>query len=399
MATDNRLFINKNVVKPNYTLASIDDILHRDEEIRKYYEYLKDIFIHVSPSNLFIYGKPGLGKTVLTKLIFEEVKREAENRGIELCIIHINCDEIRTEHAILQKLVQEMPSNEPKRVLGNSRDKHTDYLKYLINDYSGILIFVFDELDKAATPEMINKIIRTQSTKSGQFPTIIGITNDLELKDRFPPQLMSVLCENDLIINPYDALQLFDIIRARADIAFKKDVIADSEVSLCAAYAAQDHGDARRAIDLLRVSGEVAESKNHSHIEEEDVRYAHSKIEIDKVIEVVKTLPSQSKLALLACIYVDNSSKENDTNNIYAVYRSLCNALRMDSLTQRRVTDLLSELDQLGVIEGSNFFKGRQGRKKIITKITSKEQALDVIYCEFGELEGKQGEFIRGLNG
>ena len=391
--------MNKNVVKPNYTLSSIDDILHRDDEIKTYYEYLKDIFIHVSPSNLFIYGKPGLGKTVLTKLIFDEVRREAENRGIDLCIINVNCDEIRTEHAILQKLVQEMPTTEPRRVLGNSRDNHTKYLKYLIDKYPGILIFVFDELDKSSSPEMINGIIRTQSAASGQFPTVIGITNDLELKDRFPSQLKSVLCENGLIINPYDALQLFDIIRARANLAFKKDVIADSEVSLCSAYAAQDHGDARRAIDLLRVSGEVAESKNHAHIEEEDVREAHHKLEVDKVIEVVKTLPSQSKIALLSCIYVDNSPKENDTNNIYAVYRSICDRLGYDSLTQRRVTDLLSELDQLGIIKGSNFFKGRQGRKKIITKITSKEQALDVIYCEFGELEGKQGEFIRGLNG
>ena len=88
--SDKRLFINKQVVKPNYTLSGIDDILHRDNEIRMYYEYLKDIFSGVSPNNVFVYGKPGLGKTVLTKWIFEEIKREAEIRNVELLsLIHI----------------------------------------------------------------------------------------------------------------------------------------------------------------------------------------------------------------------------------------------------------------------------------------------------------------------
>jgi len=58
LATNNKLFLNKQVVKPNYTLLGLDDILHRDEEIRIYFEYLKDIFNGVSPNNIFVYGKP-----------------------------------------------------------------------------------------------------------------------------------------------------------------------------------------------------------------------------------------------------------------------------------------------------------------------------------------------------
>ena len=189
------MFINKHVVKPNYTLSGIEEILHRDGEIKTYYEYLKDIFSGVSPNNIFIYGKPGLGKTVLTKWVLEEVKKEAENRNVELCIININCEEIKTEHSILQRIVQELPTpnNEPRKVIGNSTSKHNEYLKYLVNDYKGIIIIVFDEMDKATNPEMINRIIRIQSIFSGQFPTIIGITNDLELREKFPPHLKSTL--------------------------------------------------------------------------------------------------------------------------------------------------------------------------------------------------------------
>lgn len=385
LATSNKLFLNKQVVKPNYTLLGLDDILHRDEEIRIYFEYLKDIFNGVSPSNIFVYGKPGLGKTILTQRIFDEIKREAENRSIDLLVININCDEIRTEHAILQKIIQELPTpkNEPKKALGNSKDKHNNYFRELVDKYPGIIVIILDELDKAAAPEMINRIIRTQSKASGQFPAVIGITNDLGLKDKFPPHLKSVLCENSLIIKPYNAEQLADIIRARVKIAFRPNVVPDVVIQLCAAYAAHEYGDVRRAIDLLRVSGETAEVKNHSEIQEQDVREARSKLEIDEVVEVVKTLPVQSKISLLACIYVFDSTWDNTTVNIYEIYKQIAYEVGIDVLTQRRMTDLLSELDQLGIIEGINVFQGRYGRKKVITKIVSKELALKTLYKDF----------------
>lgn len=383
IAMDDSMFKNKQVLKPNYTLRKIDDVLHRDEEIKKYYEYLKDIFKGVSPSNIFVYGKPGLGKTLISKLVLEEVRHAAAVRGIELCIININCDETRTEHSILQRLVSEIPSDEPRRIIGNSVSKHNEYLKYLIEHYTGIIVCVLDELDKSDNPEMINKIIRTESTSSGQFPTIIGITNDLGLKERFPPHLQSVLCENDLIIKPYDAEQLRDILKARVDIAFKPDTVPEIVISLCAAFAAQDYGDVRRAIDLLRVAGELAEERNSVCLEEVDVKNAYEKLEKDKVIEVIETLPTQSKSVLLSCIYVFDSPKENITANIYDVYQKVAYAIDMDTLTQRRVTDLISELSQLGIIEGFNEFRGIKGRKKVITKIASKEQALKTLYKDY----------------
>ncbi len=383
LAMDNRLFKNKLVLKPNYTLRNIDDVLHRDDEIEKYYEYLKDLFLGVSPNNIFVYGKPGLGKTLLTKLVLEEVRRKADERGIELSIINVNCDEIRTEHAILQKLVQEMPLNEPRKVIGNSRDRHIDYLKYLINHYQGIIIIVFDELDKAEKPEMINSIIRTESALSGQFPTIIGITNDLGLRNKFPNHLKSVLCENELIIKPYEAEQLIDIIKARVEIGFKPNTVDEMAIGLCAALAAQEYGDVRRAIDMLRVAGELAEERKAGIVEEQDVRDACEKLENDRFIEVIKTLPQQSKAVLLSCIYVFESTKENITSNIYDAYVKISKAVDIDILTQRRITDLLSELNQLGIIEGFNEFRGRRGRKKVITKITSKEKALETLYEDY----------------
>lgn len=383
--SDKGLFVNKQVLKPNYTLKGINEILHRNDEIRTYFEYLKDIFCGVSPSNIFVYGKPGLGKTIITKWVLEEIKKETENRDIKLCVIDINCDGSETAHAILQDINEGLPSpkNEKKRNIVNSKAKQIKYFEYLVNNYEGIILIVLDEFDKAVNPEIINKIIRTESVLSNQYPCVICITNELQLRDRFPPHLKSTLCENTLIINPYNAEQLIDIVKARMEMALKPDATAEIVAPLCAALAAQEHGDARRAIDLLKVSGEIAELRGKVCIEEQDVIDAKEKIEVDRVIEVVKTLPIQSKTALLACIYIFDSGNENTTNNIYNAYRMLCDAIGIDTLTQRRMTDLLGELDQLGIIEGTIVFQGRYGRKKQITKITSKEHALETLYQDF----------------
>ena len=376
-----RLFKNKLYLKPNHTLKSLADVLHRNNEVLDYYEFMKDIFDGVSPNNLFIYGKPGLGKTLLTKLIFEEIQKEAENHGIDLLVIPINCDEAITEHSILQKIVEQFPTpnNEPKKKLGYSIGRHNGYLHYLIDYYPGIIVFVLDELDKAESPEMINKIIRVESKTSGQFPTVVGITNDSKLKDSFPPQLKSVLCENSLIIHPYDAEQLLDIINARIEIAFHSGVIDYMVPQLCAAFAAQEHGDVRRAIDLLRVGGEIAEREGADIVTENDVRRADESIELNKTIEIIKTLPTQSKVALLSAIFVLEHGTQVDTEALYTIYRRICKVLDIAILTQRRITYLLDELIQLKVIESDILNKGRHGRKKVLLKVAEMNSTKETL--------------------
>jgi len=168
----------------------------------------------------------------------------------------------------------------------------------------------------------------------------------------------------------------------KAKIAFKEGTLDKMIISLCAAYGAQEHGDARKAIDILRVAGELAEMRKSPIAEESDVKNAKEKIEVDRVIEVVKTLPTQSKAVLIACIYSLASGVESTISNVYQIYRLICTALSIDILTQRRVTDLTNELDQLGVITSTLQYKGRYGRKKILS-ISSERSTLEVLLKDF----------------
>jgi len=53
-----------------------------------------------------------------------------------------------------------------------------------------------------------------------------------------------------------------------------------------------------------------------------------------------------------------------NTGEVFSIYKRLCEEIDADVLTQRRVTDLISELDMLGIVNAVVVSKGRYGRTK-----------------------------------
>ena len=198
--------------------------------------------------------------------------------------------------------------------------------------------------------------------------SIIGISNDLKFIEFLDPRVKSSLGEEEIIFPPYDAPQLMDILEDRSKISFNDSVISPGVIPLCAAFAAQEHGDARRALDLLRTAGEIAERQNAKKITEPHVRVAKDRIEQDRISEVIKTLPTQSKLILYSVYLLEKYMPgEIITGDVFNIYKDLSNILKLDVLTQRRVSDLISELDMLGILNAKVVSKGRYGRTREIS--------------------------------
>jgi cell division control protein 6 len=128
--------------------------------------------------------------------------------------------------------------------------------------------------------------------------------------------------------------------------------------------AAAEHGDARRALDLLRVAGEVAERQGAKIVTEEHVREAERHIEHNRVVEALKNLTLHSKLVLLTVFHLSKASAT--TGEIYDVYNELCGELGAGLLTQRRLGTLINELDAMGLLNAKVVSMGRYGRTKKI---------------------------------
>ena len=215
--------------------------------------------------------------------------------------------------------------------------------------------------------------------------SLIGISNDYFFANYMDPRVKSSLSEEEILFPPYNALQIQDILKNRAKIAFKPNVLDEGVIPKCAAFAAREHGDARRAIDLLRVAGELAEREKSPTIKIKHIDDAEEKIEKDRIIDIVKTQPKQFQITLLAIFYLFKKSKskrkEFFTGDVYDIYKGFCPKAGIRPITQRRLSDIIAELDMLGLINAKVISKGRLGRTREIqlslpTHLLSKVQNI-----------------------
>ena len=152
-------------------------------------------------------------------------------------------------------------------------------------------------------------------------------------------------------------------------------------ISYCAALSAQDMGDARRALDLLRIAADIAERNSDKIITEAHVKYAKNKIELDAVSEVVRTLTPQSKTVLMSIVInTENDNPTMNTGDVFTTYKQISEILETSVLTQRRVAGLISELDMLGIIHARVKSFGRAGRTREIELNTN--DVIDMMKCD-----------------
>ena len=264
-----------------------------------------------------------------------------------------------------------LPTDEIREVLKNKLDSETNIFTVVLDEVDSLL-----KRDASQGNDILYGLTRMNGELENSRISIIGISNDLKFKEMLDPRVLSTLGEEEVIFSPYNAVELKGILKQRVALAFNKDAIGDEGViNLVGALAAQEHGDARRALDLLRTAGELAERKGDEEVTQNHVREAQKVIERDTITEAVKTLPMQSKAVLFA-VYVLASKGQKDifTGECYNVYSDIAKSLSLDTLTQRRVSDLISELDMLGLINTTVISKGRYGRTKKIKLAVSKKQ-------------------------
>ncbi len=375
------IFKNKEVLRPSYTP---DSLLHRDEQINNLATILVSALRGHTPSNILIYGKTGTGKTASTRHVGIELERMSENLNVSCSVLYINCEVIDTQYRLLANLARHFGEDIP--MTGWPTDQVFTKFKEAVDSKEQVVIIVLDEIDKLVKKgdDVLYNLSRINIELTRAKVSMIGVSNDLKFTEFLDPRVKSSLGEEEIIFPPYDAEQISDILRERAEIAYKGDVLDSMVIPLCSAFAAQEHGDARRALDLLRVAGELAERENKPKVEEDHVRSAQERIEIDRVVEVVRTLPTQSKLVLYSIILLRKNGYHNvTTGEVYNVYRQLCHNIDMDILTQRRVTDLMSELDMLGILNAVVVSKGRYGRTKEISLSVPIDSTLDVLLDDY----------------
>lgn len=383
------IFKNREVLRHSYRPQILP---HRKPQINTIAGILAPALKTETPSNILIYGKTGTGKTASVSYVGSELEKAGGEMGLFCRVVHLNCQVIDTQYRVLAQIakciedIEGKPSDKTRANIpftGWPTDQVYAEMKNMLEETKGVLIIILDEIDKLVKKsgdETLYNLTRINTDLKNSKVSIIGISNDLRFTDFLDPRVLSSLSEEELVFPPYNAPQLCDILDQRAGMAFMEGVLEEGVIPLCAALAAQEHGDARRALDLLRVSGELAERENTGKVSERHVKMAQDKIEADSMVECISTLPTQSKAVLYAMLLLDQIGKKIFTSGeVVQVYRELAHAVDLDILTPRRITDLISELNMLGVISTRVVSRGRYGRTKEISFDTNVKQISGVI--------------------
>jgi cell division control protein 6 len=232
------------------------------------------------------------------------------------------------------------------------------------------VIVVLDEVDSLVNKigdGVIYNLTRINQELEKTKLTLIGISNNLTFVESLDSRVRSSLSEEEIVFPPYNATQLKDILTVRAEGAFVSGTLSSGVIAKCAALAAQEHGDARKALDLLRVSGEMAEREGAPVTTEPHVDMAQKKLDTDRFTETIRNLPKQPQAVFMSILSMHLAGQRDiQTGAVYDAYSRISRDAGMKPLTQRRVSDIISELDSSGIISTSVKSKGRYGRTRMI---------------------------------
>lgn len=379
------LFKNKSVLQSSY---SPETILHRSAQIEAIASILGPSLAGERASNLFLYGKTGSGKTLSAKYVGEKIETKARENGNNLKFLYINCKSKKvsdTEYRIIAELI----SLYGGKIAATGLPTDVVYSKFIemIDSKKQIIVLVLDEIDQAVkkiSDSFIYTLTRVNSELKNAQVSLIGISNSLTFMDNLDPRVRSSLGEEEILFPPYNALQLKDILKERAALAFNENVLGEGVIEKCAAYAAREHGDVRRALDLLRVAGEIAVREGKNKVQLSHIDTASQKIERDKMLYLIENEPTQFQLVLYAIAMLDGKKEHENifTGDVYNLYQEVCEKTKNEPLTQRRISDILGEFDMLGIINARVISKGRQGRTREIKLMLApdiKQKAVEIL--------------------
>ncbi len=350
-----------------------DKLLHREEQITQIAKYWVDVLSNVTPSNVTLYGKTGTGKTAASNFAADQLRDIARKKNVFVKVEYIRCTDYTTEYQVIAELCNRLGRDVPNRgwTKGEVVNTFRDIFRPSVYGRKLQLIVILDEIDILLDKDgdgILYTLTRTENV------SVLCISNYLDFKNLIKSRVTSSLNDKEIVFPPYGANQLADILSERAKLSFADDVLENDVIPLCSAMAAKEEGDARYALDLLKNAGELAFDEDSKTVTSDHVRRAKDKIEHNKVIEIISTLPLQQQRLLEAILNLTKQDEEISSGKLYDAYKDVS---KKDAVTYRRIFDFINELELLGIISTNTISRGRgKGRTNII-KLQCDETLLE----------------------
>lgn len=361
---DETIFKDEDVLREDYQPTTLEE---RDDELEKFKAYLQPVINGKQPRNVFLYGKTGVGKTAATKYLLNHLEADAEQYAdLSISTVYCNCEDLTSSYQVAVELVNRFRSADQQiSTTGYPLNEVYSKLYEELEAVGGTVLIVLDEVDQIGNDDSI--LYQLPRARANEYLEtakvgIIGISNDFKFREGLDPRVEDTLCEREIHFPPYDAADLQAILDRRSELAFHANVLAEDIVPLCGAFAAQDRGSARQALDLLFEAGDLARRNGTERVTESEVRRARELLEKRQIEQSLLDLTTHGHLTLFAiALLADDAKTPVRKSHVYDRYERLTHTLDRDALSDRSVHSHLNELTMLGILKRHEHNQGRSG--------------------------------------
>ncbi|MEZ3145487.1 Cdc6/Cdc18 family protein [Halobaculum sp. MBLA0143] len=357
-------------------------ILERDEKLAEYQNKFKEVVRNKRPRNVFVYGPTGVGKTIGTKAVLQNIEESIEAFGYEdsrfvepsLRTVHLECKDLNTSYQVAAHLLNLLRVESDGDQISTTGYPEGEIYRMLFDELRRVpethVLIALDEIDNIGDNDnILYKLPRCNNDNSATYVDpvetkvgVIGITNDGTFRDSLDPRAKSTLCDQEVHFPPYDANELKTILQDRAEVAFHDGVLSNDAVPLTAALAAQRSGYARTALNLLYEAADKARSEGDGVVEAEHVHAAEERIQQGAIVEEVQGLSMHGKLIAYAMLRLEEGEElPAKIDEAYAWYEQYASEVDVDPVTSRTVHNTLNDLMVNGIVNSTEVNRGRSG--------------------------------------
>jgi cell division control protein 6 len=351
LSWDESVFRDEHVFEIDYVPESF---LHRGTQMESLKYALKPAVRGSRPLNVMAQGPPGTGKTTAVQILFDELRAQTDVQAIR-----VNCQVNSTRYAVFSRLFESVFEYEPPSS-GISFKKLFSQVTDKLVEEDEVLVVALDDVNylfyESEASDTLYSLLRAHEEQGGARIGVILISSDLDLDilEELDGRVQSVFRPEDVYFPKYDEAEIAEILRERAKRGFHEGVIELPVLDRVAELTAEQGGDLRVGIDLLRRAGLKAEMRASRHVEHQDVEEAY---ETSKYVHLSRRLQelSDSETALVEVIAEEDGRQAGE---IYEVFHE-----RTD-LGYTRYSEIINKLDQLGIIDATYTDVDGRGRSR-----------------------------------
>jgi len=349
---DETLFKNIDAFNPDYIP---ENFMHRKSQMEALALSIRPTLRNGRPVNAVVLGSCATGKTTAIKKIFEMVERNSD----KLVCVYINCQIHTTRFGIFSQIYQKIFGHTPPETGVPFSRIYQNIMQHLSNEKKSLIV-ALDDINYLFYSKNANKIfydiLRAHEAFEGVKTGVFAILSDIEFRFILDKNVNSIFIPQEIIFNPYTKEEMLDILKERVKIGFYPDIISDNLIDEIAEYASSS-GDLRVGIDLLRISGNLAEANASKTIEK---KYIDEALKSTGSINLTYTLKSLSDDEMHLLDIIRQSDTDLTAGDLFEDFS------RKTRSSYASFNRILNKLEFLRLIDTKFTGKGIKGNSRVI---------------------------------